>query len=263
MCVTPVYCVLGILCGGSNHSGSFGSSWTDSVSSLSSTSIDNCEYCSVLSWVLQFGANGVVGTGNFICSASIWGFGIFILPATWSIHSLITSLKLFGIYCIICSSVSFGNGNNNGSYGGIVWNWAKEDILLLESTNWQFDFHIFFFIQKNWNSNFSKLNTSFTSGVVLRRRYSSESIFLRNDTVRRRSCFDVNGNGFWIFPLFALLWLLLLCCFPVERRKQIILSNSKKKFYFRDHTSINCWITHCINWLRSWWCRLENQKIKF
>lgn len=63
-------------------------------------------------------------------------------------------------------------------------------------------------------------HTSFTSGVVLRRSSSSRgSIPLRNETVRRRSCFGFdNGIGFTPPLLFALV-LLLLLCFPVDQKQ--------------------------------------------
>lgn len=69
-------------------------------------------------------------------------------------------------------------------------------------------------LEKNTQNRF--FFTSFTSGVVLRLSNSSRgSMPLRNETVRRRSCFSFDTGIGFTAPLLLALVLLLLIFFPV------------------------------------------------
>lgn len=88
-----LYCIFWMRCGGSKfHSGSLASSWTDSVSSLSSTNIVKSEYCCVVNRFLQFVTSVVVGVGA-ISSVTVDAVvdGNFS-PVTWSMQLFIISL---------------------------------------------------------------------------------------------------------------------------------------------------------------------------
>lgn len=88
------YCIFWMRCGGSDiHSGSLASSWTDSVSSLSSANIVKSEYCCVVKRFLQFVANVVGGVGGISTAVvdAVVDDGN-LSPVTWSMQLFIMSL---------------------------------------------------------------------------------------------------------------------------------------------------------------------------